>query len=140
MRAVFSGLIVGACLALASAGSPVMAQGVRTIVGSQSVALKNGESLEVSTIYYVTNCKSMLKGTPEVEILDGPSGVEATIKEAMVLPRIQSCGNKVPGGVLVLSARNIEDPSYSNLVLRISYKTKDGERKFSQVFNVSLIP
>ena len=138
MRTIFVGLIAG--FVLATIGSPAMAQGVRTIIGSESLALRNGESIEVGSIYYVTNCKSMLKGTPEVEILDGPPGVEAAIKEAMVLPRAQSCGNKVPGGMLVVSAKNVEDPSYSNLTLRITYKTKDGERKFSRVFNLSLLP
>lgn len=138
MRTILAGLIAG--FALASIGSPVVAQGVRTIIGSQSLALKNGESVEVGPIYYVTNCKSVLKSTPEVEIVDGPPGVEATIKEAMVLPRAQSCGNKVAGGMLVISAKNVEDPSYSNLTLRITYKTKDGDRRFSHVFNLSLLP
>lgn len=140
MRTIVTSLIAGACFALASIGSPALAQGVRTIIGSESLALKNGESVEVGSIYYVTNCKSMLTSPPEVEIVDGPPGVEATIKEAMVLPRAQSCGNKVAGGMLVVSARHVEDPSYSNLTLRFTYKTKDGERKFSQVFNLSLLP
>ena len=47
------------------------------------LALKNGESTELSDLYWVnSSCKSMLKGTPEVEVLDGPSGVTATIKPA----------------------------------------------------------
>ena len=140
MRNAVAILIAGACFALGLLGSPAMAQGVRTIIGSEGLALKNGESVEVGPIYYVSNCKSILKSTPEVEILDGPAGVEATIKQAMVVPRSQKCANKVYGGLLVVSAKNIEDPSYTNLTLRITYKTWDGERKFSQVFNLSLLP
>ena len=37
-------------------------------------------------------------------------------------------------------AKDIEDPSYTNLTLRITYKTRDGDRKFSHVLNLSLIP
>jgi len=140
MRNAMAILIAGTCFALGSLGSPAMAQGVRTIIGSEGLALKNGESVEVGSVYYVSNCKSLLKSTPEVEILDGPTGVEATIKQAMVFPRSQKCANKVSGGLLVVSAKNIEDPSYTNLTLRITYKTWDGERKFSQVFNLSLLP
>jgi len=40
----------------------------------------------------------------------------------------------------VLTAKDVEDPSYTPLTLRVTYKTKDGERKFSQVFNLSLLP
>jgi hypothetical protein len=139
MRKALAGLIVGSCFALASIGAPATAQ-MRTIIGSASLALKNGESVEVGPVYYVQNCKSMLKSTPEVEILEGPPGVEATIKEAMVLPREQKCGNKVAGGLLVVSAKDVEDSSYSNLTLRITFKTRDGERKFSHVLNLSLLP
>src|SRR5690242_12501465 len=107
MHKAMAALIAGAYVALGCLGSPAMAQGVRTIIGSASLALKNGESVEVGEVYYVQNCRSTLKSTPEVEILEGPPGVEATIKEAMVLPRVQKCGNKVAGGLLVLSAKNI---------------------------------
>jgi hypothetical protein len=112
----------------------------QTIDGSDTFALKNGESVEVGPVYWVSQCKSLLKSTPEVEILEGPPGLRAAIKESMVLPRRQHCGAKVPGGLLVISAKDIEDPSYTNLTLRITYRTRDGERKLSHVFNLSLIP
>jgi hypothetical protein len=69
----------------------------QTITGSPSLALKNGESVEVGNVYYTINCRSMLKGTPQVEVLEGPPGVTATIKESMVLPRWGNCANRVPG-------------------------------------------
>jgi hypothetical protein len=80
MRNACRGLIFGSLVALAMASAPATAQ---TVVGSASLALKNGESVEVGPVYFVQNCKSILKSTPEVEILDGPAGVEATIKEAI---------------------------------------------------------
>jgi hypothetical protein len=121
----------------ASLGTAAQAQ---TITGSPTIALKSGESSEVGNVYWVSNCRSLLKGTPEAEVLEGPPGVTVTIKEAMVLPRAQNCAKTVPGGIMVISARNVEDPSYTSMTVRITYRTRDGDRRFSQVFNLSLIP
>src|SRR4051794_1354589 len=74
------------------------------------LALKSGESTELSDVYWVnSSCKSMLKSTPEVEILDGPSSVTATIKPASILPRITGCAKAVQGGKLVITAKDVED-------------------------------
>ncbi len=127
------------CLAIAGIVDGAGAQ-AQTITGSASIALKSGESVDVGEVFYVINCKSLLRSTPEVEILDGPPGVTATVKEKMVLPRGGHCANRVPGGLLVLTAREIEDASYTPITLRVIYRTKDGERKFSRVFNLSLLP
>ena len=139
MRISAPAVVVSSCLGLALClvGSQAHAQ---TIDGAPSVALKNGETIDVGQVYWVSHCKSLLKSAPEVEILDGPDGVTAAITEATVLPRRQRCGNKVTGGLLSFSAKDIVDPSYSNMTIRITYHTRDGDRKFSHVFNVSLIP
>jgi hypothetical protein len=42
--------------------------------------------------------------------------------------------------MLTVTAKDIEDQSYTTLTVRITYKTRDGDRKFSHVFNLSLIP
>jgi hypothetical protein len=112
----------------------------QTIRGSATIALKSGESAEVGDLYFVTNCRSILKSTPEVEILDGPPGVSVAVKAAMVIPRTQRCANQVSGGKLVITAGDIEDPSYTPLTVRVTYRTRDGDRKFSQVYNLSLFP
>jgi hypothetical protein len=116
------------------------AANAQTIIGSPTIALKSGESTDVGPVYWISHCKSLLKSPPEVEILDGPSAVTATIREEMVLPRYQNCASKIPGGTLVLAAKEIEDPSYTRLTVRVTFKTRDGDRKFSQVFNLSLFP
>ena len=130
-------VIIHLAIAVILGGAAADAQ---TIRGARSVALKSGESIEVGNVYYTVNCRSILKSTPEVEVLDGPPGVTATVKEAMVLPRRGNCANRVPGGTLVLTANDIEDPSYGALTVRVTLNTKDGERKFSRVYNVSLLP
>ena len=128
-------LILTSLLGTASARSQVMA-----LQNASTIALKSGESTDVGDLYWVVNCRSFLKGPPEVEIVDGPPQVGAAIKEAMVLPRRQNCSKPVQGGILVLSAKEIEDPSFSRLTLRVIYKTRDGDRKFSEVLNLQLLP
>jgi hypothetical protein len=126
---------LGILVTLGAAGTQA-----QTVTGSASLALKSGESATVGDVYYVANCKSLLKSPPEAEVLDGPPGVTATIKEAMVLPRLQKCANRVSGGTLVITANDIEETSYGPLTIRITYRTRDGDRKLSQVFNLSLFP
>ena len=111
-----------------------------SIVGEPNIALKSGESQEVSEIYYQVGCVSQLKSPPRVEIVQGPPGVTAELKEAMVTPRFQQCANPIKGAKLVLSVKEVEDPSFSQLTLRIVYDTREGERKLAHVYNLSLIP
>src|SRR5215470_9168709 len=107
--------------------------------GVSDIALKNGESTELGDVYYIgSNCKSLLKATPEVEILDGPPGVTAAINEAKVVPRTVGCASPVPGGKLVISAQGVEDYSRSRMVLRVKYKTTLGDRQLSRDVNVTL--
>jgi len=109
--------------------------------GVSDIALKNGESTELGDVYYIgSNCKSLLKATHEVEILDGPPGVTAAINEAKVVPRTVGCASPVPGGKLVISAQGIEDYSRSRMVLRVKYKTTLGDRQLSRDVNVTLFP
>jgi hypothetical protein len=111
-----------------------------TIRGSDTIALKSGESQEVGEYYYVTNCVSLLKNMPVVEVVQGPPGVTAEMKEALVVPREQRCPNPLKGAKLYIAAKDIEDPSYSPLILRITYDTREGERKLSHIYNLYLVP
>lgn len=82
----------------------------------------------------------MLTATPEVEVMDGPPGVAVSIKQAMVVPRYHGCGKPVTGGKMLFSASNIEDYSYTRMVLRVTYKTRSGNVQRSQHVNVALFP
>jgi hypothetical protein len=125
------------CLGLL-AGSNAQAQSWQ--MNTQSLALKSGESTEVSDLYWVVNCRSQLTTTPEVTILDGPPGVTATVTEAMVTPRFQQCPKPVAGGKLKVTAGKIEDQSNSIMTIRIRYATRDGVRDKSMTFTVALFP
>ena len=119
---------LGMVLALSSAGAQAQ----------QRLALKSGESVEVGSVYYVSNCRSIMVGMPEIEVLESPELVTLSIKEGMVLPRRLNCANRVPGGTIVLTAKQVSEPVEAKLTYRIKYKTKDGDRQTSGVYNLSL--
>jgi hypothetical protein len=139
MRKRSTGIPLAFYLALAPfLGGTAHAQ---TIERTPNIALKSGESFELGNAYYISyTCKSLLTSTPEVEILDGPPGITVTVKEAMVIPHQYNCAKPVRGGRIIITAKEIEDEGYARLTLRYKFKTRDGERQSSQVYNVSLFP
>ena len=129
-----------ALLAL-SLSIPCLPYGGSVQAQTTQLALKSGESSEIADIYYISrDCKSLLKATPAVEILDGPPGVTATINPADVVPHTYSCAKPVKGGKLVISAKDIHDHSSSRMVLRINMQTLSGDRQFSRNINLTLFP
>jgi len=121
------------------AGEAAYAQTIQYTV--RDIALKSGESTEFADVYFITaNCKSILKATPEVEILDGPPGVTAVINATNIVPRTVGCAKPVAGGKLVITAKDIQEQSYTRLVLRINYKTLNGDRQSSANINLALFP
>jgi hypothetical protein len=125
------------CLAVSAslAASQALAQGeVRRLT------VKNGESIDLYAVYWTANCRSVMLGLPEIEVLEGPREVSLSVREEPVLPRRQGCANKIPGGTLMLTAKGVTEPMEAKLAYRVKYKTKDGERQTSQVYIVSLYP
>jgi translation elongation factor EF-1alpha len=106
----------------------------------RQIAVKNGESIEIGPIYWVINCRSVMIGLPEIEVLEGPPNVALTIKEGQVLPRSQGCAAKVQGGTLVLNAKDVTEQTEAKLTYRLKYKTKDGNRQTGNTYIVSLFP
>jgi hypothetical protein len=106
----------------------------------QLLAMKNGESVELGQVYYAVNCRSIMVGMPEIEILEGPPQLTITIKEGMVVPRRGNCTNKVPGGTAVATAKDVQQAIQAKLTYRLKYKTKDGPRQVSGSYRVSLYP
>ena len=104
------------------------------------IVLKAGESVELQSVYYISNCRSILIGAPQVEILEGPPQVTLSIKEGMVLPRRQECANRVLGGTLIVTAKDILEPTESKITFRLTYKTKSGDRQRGHVYLLSLFP
>src|SRR5690242_18994658 len=73
------------------------------------LAIKNGERIELYAVYYVSHCRSIMIGLPEIEVLEGPPELSLSIREEAVLPRRQGCAAKVQGGTLLLTARDVTD-------------------------------
>ena len=106
----------------------------------KNLAIKNGETLELEKLYYISNCKSILKGPVTAEILDGPAQLSVSIKEALVEARLQQCAKPVQGAILSLTAKDITQITTSRVIVRWKYLTKDGDRFRSQTLNVTMLP
>ena len=104
------------------------------------IALRSGESAELHLVFYVSRCVSTMVGTPEIEILEGPPELTLSIKPGMVLPRAQNCAKPVPGGTIIVTAKEISERKQATLIYRVKYKTKDGDRQRGETYNVSLFP
>jgi len=105
------------------------------------IVLRNGEVTELGSFYYVSNCRSIMIGLPEIEILEGAPEFSLAIKEEQVVPRRFGCVNKVPGGKLILTAKGIvTQRTEVNLIFRVKYRTKEGDRQTAGTYIVTLVP
>jgi hypothetical protein len=114
--------------------------GARAQQHPPGIALKSGESAELMNVFLILNCRSIALGSPEVEVLEGPPEISVTIKEGMIIPRAYNCANAVPGGKVVVTAKDVDQPKEAKLTFRVKYKGKNGDRQWSYVYNVSLFP
>src|SRR5262249_29520623 len=131
MRALINGLAIG-LVAIFTSG---VAQAQTRVV-----ALKNGESVDMGPVYFIDQCRSIIIGHPEIEVLEVLTELTLSVREEMVLPRAHNCPNKVAGGTLVLTAKDVTEHKEGRVTYRLKYKTKDGERQRSVILNVSLFP
>jgi hypothetical protein len=104
------------------------------------VAAKNGESIDLHSVFWVSSCRSIMIGLPEIEMLEGPAQATLSIREEPVLPRRFNCAAKIPGGTLVLSIKGVTEKTEAKLTYRLKYKTRDGDRQTSQAYIVSMFP
>jgi hypothetical protein len=105
---------------------------------SRRIALKSGESTELRNFYAVQHCRSILIGTPVLDILEGPEELTVTFKEGAKLPT--KCTVPVPGGTVIATAKQIKTTKEAKLTIRLKFKTKIGERQTSNSYIVSLFP
>jgi hypothetical protein len=139
-RVAVSGAI-GFLVSAVISGNASAQQGAQSTVPQvRTIALKSGESTELTAVYSVMNCKSTAIAPPEVEVLEGPPELTLTIKPGMVVPRNQGCTNRVSGGTVIAAAKDVQEKKTAKLVYRVKYKTKDGDRQSAQVFSIELFP
>ena len=107
---------------------------------AQDVSLKKGESAELGPVYWQSNCTSILKSFGGIDLLDGPPGIELTIREDSVMARRQNCPNKMPGGIVVLTAKDVPSKFSGTIKYRVRYKTEDGDMQSSHSKSIALFP
>jgi len=134
MQLKFAALpVIGLVAAMAFAGATAQA--------AEVIAMKGGETIEIGNLFFVVNCRSLLKGGMTVEILEGPPEVTASIREQKVIPHMQNCAKPVEGGILLLTAaKEIKERKQAKLILRTKYPTVDGERQKSRDIDLTLLP
>jgi hypothetical protein len=112
-----------------------------SVQAAQTIALKSGETAEIANLFWVVNCRSLLKGPMIVETLEGPSDVTASIREQKIVPHIQNCAKPVDGGVLLVTApKEIKARTQAKVTLRVKYPTVDGERQKGFDIDLTLVP
>jgi len=108
---------------------------------AEVIALKSGETAEIGNLFWVANCRSLLKGPMTVDILEGPSDVTASIREQKIVPHKLNCAKPVEGGVLLLTApKEVKARIQAKLILRVKYPTVDGVRQNSRDIDLTLVP
>ncbi|WOJ89201.1 hypothetical protein RZS28_15535 [Methylocapsa polymorpha] len=127
--------------------SVILSLGVTILTGSaaaqqtESISLKSGETVELGNLFWVVNCRSILKGPPVAEVLEGLPEISVTVREQKVIPRKLNCAKEVSGGMLILiAAKDVKARIQGKLTIRIKYPTVDGERQHSREINVTLFP
>jgi hypothetical protein len=104
------------------------------------ISLKSGETIELRNVSFTRNCRSILKETPVIEVLEGPEELTLAIKPAMVVLRSNNCSNQVAGGIVMATAKDVKAPKEARLTYRVKYKTLEGDRQIARVYLVSLFP
>jgi hypothetical protein len=93
---------------------------------AQELSLKSSDSVDFHPVFWVKDCRSLLTSFAGVDVLEGPSGVTVAIREEEVIPQRQGCSNKVRGGIVVASVRELPVQTSGILRYRVRYNTPDG--------------
>jgi hypothetical protein len=126
--------------ATAPTKTPNPAAPAETQQDERKVALKSGESVVLRQFIFVSNCISMLTAPTTIDVLQGADEVSLSVREQMVVPLTRNCPNPVPGGVVVATAKTIDQPKEVKITYRLNYTTKTGPRQSSNSYIISLFP
>ena len=118
----------------------VGAAGAHAQNNPQRIALKSGESVELRDYSFIADCRSIMVGTPKLDVLEGPEELSLALREGTVIRRDRGCSTPVPGGKVVATAKGVKEPKEAKLTIRLNYNSKEGERQSSSVYIVSLFP
>jgi hypothetical protein len=104
------------------------------------ISIKSGESVDIGPVYWVEGCTSLLITVVGVDFLEGPPGINLSVRREDVLPQRPGCTSKVNGGVVVASVKEISAPTHGTLRYRVRYKTQNGANQSTHTAQISLYP
>ena len=109
---------------------------------AEPLVLKAGEKADLGSAYWISRsqCKSLLKSFGGVDLLEGPPGIELTIREENVVARRQNCPDPVPGGMVVLAIGELSSKYQGTIKYQVRYKTEDGDQTSTHQREVELLP
>ena len=110
------------------------------VASADEISLRAGESADVHAVYWVSNCRSILKSFAGVDVVEGPPGVTLSIREEDVYARRQNCSEKIPGGIVVVTAKDVPAKISSTLKYRVRYNTEDGLKQSNHSVQLTLSP
>jgi hypothetical protein len=106
-------------------------------------SLKVGESADLGGFYWANrHCESLLIGFKDLDLLEGPPGIELSIRKEDVKDERPGCqGRMIPGGVVVLTAKAIPSKFIGIIRFRVRYKTMtEGITESTHSRNIALYP
>ena len=104
------------------------------------ISIKSGESVDLGPVYWVEGCTSLLVTVVGVDFLEGPPGITLSVRREDMLPQRPGCTNKVNGGVVVASVKDISALTHGTLRYRVRYKTQNGSNQSTHTVQISLHP
>jgi hypothetical protein len=129
--------IIGSVLCAILCGILAASAGAQEL---KRIALKSGESTELRNYFWIVNCVPIMIGQPKLDVLEGPEEVVVTLKEGPVLPRGRGCPKPVPGGAVIVTAKEIPEHKEARLTIRLQFNTKQGDRQDSNTYLLTLFP
>jgi len=93
---------------------------------AQNFSLRKGESADLGAFYWISNCVSVLKDFAGVDLVEGPPGIELTLRPEPVTATRQNCAAPVPGGTVVLTVKEVPAKFEGPLRYRVRYNLQDG--------------
>ena len=111
-----------------------------SVAQARSIAIKNNETVPVGSVYWIANCKSILKNFIGIDVLAGPPEVHLSLKPGKVHTVRQKCSKPIKGATVMATAKGVKAPSSTSMTYRVRYNTRDGERQSTHTVQVLLFP
>jgi hypothetical protein len=107
---------------------------------AQDYSIKSHETIELFSVYWISNCKSILKSFAGIDKLEGPDQISLSLKPGRVYAHRQRCAAPVNGATVMVKSGTLAQQTHSKLVFRVRYNTVDGLRQSTHTVMLDLYP